>query len=164
MTSKKTEKVNRVLDQIVNGMLVVVVFLCILLMIHLCTTNKEQQSEPTSTGIVWSETAEAEEENNTYITVPAFTSTSFTSGKTTQEVSIYNKDVNQCYMIISIIVDDGIIWESGELYPGYGYEEIELNEPLVAGTYDAAYQVRCFDLETGQELNGCTVNFKLYVY
>ena len=55
------------------------------------------------------------------------------------------------------------LFESQELKPGEGLENITLDQELEAGEYQAVIEYKCYSLEDKSPLNGGSAEFKLYV-
>lgn len=81
-------------------------------------------------------------------------------------------------LIAAVIAAAGITWyvmnqknqktgtklfESQELKPGEGLENITLDQELKAGEYQAVIEYKCYSLEDKSPLNGGSAEFKLYV-
>jgi hypothetical protein len=99
------------------------------------------------------------------IALPGFSSLRFVADQKTQEVNLYNPDVNTCIMEMRLELSDGtLLWHSGNIHPGYGFYEIKLLKTLGNGVYNnCRFVIKCFD-EQGVELNGGVIQFTLYVY
>ena len=81
-----------------------------------------------------------------------------------QTVSIGNPADNDCIFVIVLKLEDGtILFESQELKPGEGLENITLDQELEAGEYQAVIEYKCYSLEDKSPLNGGSAEFKLYV-
>lgn len=99
-----------------------------------------------------------------YIAIPYFTDVNFVANQISQKVNIYNPEENECIMNFSIVLSDGtVIWESDNTYPGYGFHDIELAQPLLPGVYEARLITRCFTMDKKLELNGSSFKFKINV-
>lgn len=99
-----------------------------------------------------------------YIAIPCFTDLIFAANQTSQKVNIYNPEENECIMNFSIVLSDGtVIWESENVYPGYGFHDIEITQTLSAGIYEARLITRCFTMDKKSELNGSSFKFKINV-
>lgn len=97
------------------------------------------------------------------IAIPGLESLVFVADQKEQKVNFYNPTENDGILIaLSLVVDDAVLWQSGNVEAGKGYYDIELSEPLKAGTYDAYLVYDCFTVE-GVKLNSAQVKFILYV-
>ena len=67
-------------------------------------------------------------------------------------------------MVMILKLEDGTkLFESQELKPGEGLENITLDQELEAGEYQAVIEYKCYSLEDKSPLNGGSAEFKLYV-
>lgn len=99
-----------------------------------------------------------------YIAIPCFTDVNFISNQTSQKVNIYNPEENECVMSFAIVLSDRtVILESDNVYPGYGFHDIEITQTLSAGIYEARLITRCFTMDKKSELNGSSFKFKINV-
>lgn len=97
------------------------------------------------------------------IAIPGLESLVFVADQKEQKVNFFNPAENEGILIaLSLVVDDAVLWQSGNIEAGKGYYDIELSEPLKAGTYDAYLVYDCFTSE-GIKLNSAQVKFTLYV-
>lgn len=97
------------------------------------------------------------------IHIPGFSSLVFTANRTTQSVNFFNPEENgDRLFLMTLYVDDELLWESGYCPAGQGYYTIELSEPLMAGEYSGYLRIQCFTPQ-GVELNGARINFDLTV-
>ena len=123
-------------------------------------------SNDVSSGIKWdgSSITANHDKPEKYIAIPCFTDVNFISNQTSQKVNIYNPEENECVMSFAIVLSDGtVIWESDNVYPGYGFHDIEITQTLSAGTYEARLITRCFTMDKKSELNGSSFKFKINV-
>lgn len=116
------------------------------------------------------EAGEAEEliagQSDARIKIPGFDAMTLQAGTYTQQCDLlYNPEVNDCYFVVTLSLPDGTpFFQSGPLAPGRRLEVLELSRKLTAGTYeDAVLQYDCFAVDSGEQLNGATVKFKLEV-
>ena len=98
-----------------------------------------------------------------YIDLPGFDKVRFDEGQINQKVNIFNPSTNDCYMKFILYIDDEIIWQSDNVYPGYGFYNIQITKPLDHGNYTAYMEIRCFDIESDKELNGGIFTFVITV-
>ncbi len=129
---------------------------------------KEMEKSAQPYGIVWNEDEDVKEEIN-YIRIKGFDTLTMIAKQEEQLVAFSNPSSNKYYMILEIEVHDTIVnsrdvlWTSDKLYPGYGVDKITLNRVMQKGKYEAKYIVRCFDVNTDVEVNGCVFDFVLNV-
>lgn len=84
--------------------------------------------------------------------------------ETDQKVYFYNPDKNNCFIVISLIVDGVELYASDMIAPNTKIDSITLSQPLTAGIYDdAVIRYSCYDLYTQRELNGTDIAVKLEV-
>lgn len=96
------------------------------------------------------------------IAIPGFDCLVFDKGSKTQKVNFYNPEINECYFQMTLLVDGEELWKSGNVKPGKGYYEIELNRTLSPMETQGCLQIRCFK-NSGEELNSAKVDFKLII-
>ncbi len=89
--------------------------------------------------------------------IPGYNGAQMTAGDTVLELSIGNPAENTCYLQATLELEDGtVLYESGLLEPGTGYEEIELEQTLEAGTYEAVVHYQGYTMEDEPTaLNSC---------
>lgn len=99
------------------------------------------------------------------IQIPGYERLTFSSGTRAQTVSFINPEGNNCLMMITLRLPDGLeIWRSGMLRPGESVDSISLLSDVKAGTYKGCeIQYDCFDPETLETLNGAITNVDLEV-
>ena len=142
----------------------VVIALAIGLTIGVCI-NASPDEDESKTKIAQEATRYAEDQDYSEITesdsiaIPGYDSFTFQAGSTTQEITLHNPQENTCYFEMSLILEDGtIIWTSDLLEPGMAFTEIELNEPLDAGTYsNVTLRYNCYSLKDQSQLNGAEI-------
>lgn len=104
--------------------------------------------------------------NTDTIDIPGYASLRFQAGVTTQAVNLHNPEQNSCYFRMSLLLADGTeLWRSDLVEPGKAVYQIELNQPLEAGTYeDAILKYECFAMDDAQSpLNGSEIELDLIV-
>lgn len=106
-----------------------------------------------------------EEQKPGDIAIPGYASMVMKAGQTTQEVDMGNPAENNCYFRITLLLEDGTsLYQSDLIEPGKGLREIELTQPLEAGTYRAVIRYDCYSYDEAQEaLNGAESGFTLDV-
>lgn len=113
----------------------------------------------------WDDGIDSEDEIEGRILVPGYSGAKIKAGETTLALRIGNPAENTCYLQATLKLEDGtVLYESGLIEPGKGYETIELNQPLEAGEYNAVVHYQGYSMEDGQEkLNSCDSAFVLKV-
>ena len=119
--------------------------------------QKNQKTGSSSAEVVaWDVDIEEEEPSEEKgILIPGYTSMVMKANTKEQTVSIG---------VIVLKLEDGTkLFESQELKPGEGLENITLDQELEAGEYQAVIEYKCYSLEDKSPLNGGSAEFKLYV-
>lgn len=98
-----------------------------------------------------------------FIEIPGFDSLVFKADQITQKVNLYNPENNTCYMVITLMVEDDILWKSELIEPNSGFYEIDLNHALSAGNYTGTILYDCYSSKDLSALNGSSFQFKLQV-
>ena len=98
------------------------------------------------------------------IAIPGFNELVFIADQTTQKVNFYNPEINDCLFLMSLYIDEELLWQSGYVKPGDGYYEIELSSALPEGENfkNGCLRIQCYKLD-GTTLNSAKVNFKLMI-
>ena len=128
--------------------------------------QKNQKTGNSSAEVVaWDVDIEEEEPSEEKgILIPGYTSMVMKANTKEQTVSIGNPADNDCIFVIVLKLEDGTkLFESQELKPGEGLENITLDQELEAGEYQAVIEYKCYSLEDKSPLNGGSAEFKLYV-
>lgn len=99
------------------------------------------------------------------ILVPGYSGAEMKAGDTTLSLRIGNPEENTCYLQATLQLEDGtVLYESGLLEPGTGFEQIELNQTLEAGTYEELVHYQGYSMdEERSELNASDSAFTLTV-
>lgn len=99
------------------------------------------------------------------ILVPGYSGAEMKAGDMTLNLRIGNPEENTCYLQATLQLEDGtVLFESGLLEPGTGFEQIELTQTLEAGTYEAWVHYQGYSMDEEQELlNGSDSAFTLTV-
>ncbi len=113
----------------------------------------------------WDDGLNAPSEIEGRILIPGYSGASMQEGSKTLEIRIGNPKENNCYLQASFQLEDGtVLYESGLIEPGKGFDEIELTQSLDAGTYEAFIHYQGYSLEDEPELlNSCDSAFTLTV-
>lgn len=99
------------------------------------------------------------------ISIPGYGTMVMKAGQKEQKVDMGNPPNNNCYFKITLFLEDGTrIYQSGLIEPGKGFESIELEKTMEAGTYPAVIRYDCYSYDEEQEpLNGAESGFTLDV-
>lgn len=111
------------------------------------------------------DSGEREGEITSNILVPGYSGAKMQAGDMTLNLRIGNPEENTCYLQATLLLEDGtVLFESGLLEPGTGFEQIELNQTLEEGTYEALVHYQGYSMdEEPQLLNGSDSAFTLTV-
>ena len=98
------------------------------------------------------------------IAIPGFNEMVFIANQRTQDVNFYNPEINNCLFLMSLYVDEELLWQSGYIKPGDCYYQIELNKGLEASTNfkNGCLRIQCYKPD-GTVLNSAKINFNLLV-
>lgn len=99
------------------------------------------------------------------ILVPGYSGAQMNEGDTKLSLRIGNPEENTCYLKATLQLEDGtVLYESGLIEPGKGFEEIELNRTLGAGSYEAVVHFQGYTMDDEpKELNSSDSAFTLTV-
>ncbi len=89
--------------------------------------------------------------------IPGYGGATMREGDTTLSLRVGNPEGNTCYLKATLQLEDGtVLYESGLLEPGKGFEQIPLNQTLAAGVYQAAVHYQGYAMEDQpQAMNSC---------
>ena len=96
------------------------------------------------------------------ITVPGFTKIRFKAGEKYQSIFLSNPAGNDAEMEITVVMDNNTVYQSELISPGECVNNIEISEPLKAGTYDCVVEYRFY--ADGVQLNGMKNKCEMEVY
>lgn len=113
----------------------------------------------------WDDGLSAPSEIEGRILVPGYSGAKMAVGDTTLKLRIGNPAENTCYLQATLQLEDGtVLYESGLIEPGKGFDEITLTQSLEAGEYDAYVHYQGYSMdEEPQILNSCDSAFTLVV-
>lgn len=99
------------------------------------------------------------------ILVPGYSGAKMKTGDTILALKVGNPKENTCYLKATVQLEDGtVLYESGLIEPGMGYDEIELKQTLEPGEYNAYVHYQGYSLaENPEMLNSCDSAFVLKV-
>lgn len=105
------------------------------------------------------------EKNEDSIAVPGYESLNLIANSKYQNIALSNPETNTCSFKIYLLLDDGtVLWESNYIKPGR-QEDVVLNKPLKAGTYENSKLIyKCFKMDINKTpLNGAETKLVLIV-
>ena len=113
----------------------------------------------------WDDGIEQDSEIQGRILVPGYSGAKMKAGDKVLALRIGNPAENTCYLKATLQLEDGtVLYESGLIEPGKGYDSIELNQSLETGEYDAFVHYQGYSMGENQEqLNSCDSAFVLKV-
>ena len=147
------------------AILLLILALVLCLIFRTCGTDDNTKLTADSNAVLWdgNQLLPQVSPDTKGIVIPGFDSLTFTANQTTQAVNFHNPAENENRLfLMSLYVEDDLMWQSGYVPAGKGYYEIELQEALVAGDYQAYLRIEVFT-EEGVQLNGAKVEFDLHV-
>ena len=97
------------------------------------------------------------------IAIPGYEKLDFAAGKTAQTVNLKNPQTNDCYFVLSLIINSETLWTSDYIEPGYAVKKLTLSRALDKGEYDAVLHYDCFTLNDKTPLNGAEIKLNLKV-
>lgn len=99
------------------------------------------------------------------ILVPGYSGAKMQEGTTDLKLRIGNPEENHCCLKATLCLSDGtVLYESGLIEPGKGFEEVTLNQTLAAGSYEAYVHYQGYSMDEEPEiLNSCDSAFTLTV-
>lgn len=98
------------------------------------------------------------------IAIPGMKSMTIEADSKVVSAELYNPEKNNCYFEISILInEDEEIYKSNLISPGQTLAEIQLNEELEAGNYEAVLHYATYAMNDYTPLNGANVPFELIV-
>ena len=115
--------------------------------------------------IIWIKNVESNTKTDEvkYIKIPSFSEIYFTADTKDQGFNFSNPSTNDCSMIVSLIKDGEVYYESDSILPGYGLQKIKLYKALGYGDYLFTYTVKCHDINTDKEYNSVDFNVVIHV-
>ena len=97
------------------------------------------------------------------IDIPGYESLSFKAGSLSQTVNLKNPQTNDCYFVLSLIINSETLWTSDYIEPGYAVKTLTLTRAPEKGEYDAVLHYDCFTLNDKTPLNGAEIKLKINV-
>lgn len=99
------------------------------------------------------------------ISIPGFEAWTIDAGETKVATNFYNPEQNNCYFVISVILNETgeKIYESKYVKPGQHLYEVELLKAMDAGEYEATIHYSTYSPVDNSPLNGADVPFILSV-
>lgn len=113
----------------------------------------------------WDDGIEQDSEITGRILVPGYSGAKMKAGDKVLALRIGNPAENTCYLKATLQLEDGtVLYESGLIEPGKGYDSIELNQSLEVGEYGAFVHYQGYSMDENREqLNSCDSAFVLKV-
>lgn len=155
--------------------LIIIIVLLVLLavvggyLIYSMKNNKQTMAGTSGTvdaqASEWDDGLNAPSEIEGRILVPGYSGAKMQAGDTMLTLRIGNPAENTCYLQATLQLEDGtVLFESGLIEPGMGYDEITLTQTLEVGTYDAFVHYQGYSMDENPEiLNSCDSAFTLTV-
>ena len=142
--------------KIIIGILIAAVIAAAGITWYVMNQKNQKTGNASAEVVAWDVDIEEEEPSEEKgILIPGYTSMVMKANTKEQTVSIF---------VIVLKLEDGTkLFESQELKPGEGLENITLDQELEAGEYQAVIEYKCYSLEDKSPLNGGSAEFKLYV-
>jgi len=148
---------------------VILLIACLVLIILLFSKCEREQPaqnlNPDDSAVTWNgeqDISKPTVDNKPAIAIPGIKEMIFISDQKEQKVNLYNSPANNCYFQMNLYAEDELIWKSGNIAPGNGYYDIELNKTLPKGERQAYLLIKCYKKD-GTELNSAKVKFNLIV-
>lgn len=149
---------------VLSAVLTVVIFVCCRFLLKDKEPELSDNAESFEASV--SETTSSVEKLTDSINIPGYSSLTFVSGETEQNMSFSNPEVNFCWFRISLVLEDGRTLFTSNLFgPGELSEPIVLNFPLEKGEYErTTILYECFADEAGAiALNGAETTLTIFV-
>ncbi|MDD4508382.1 MAG: tRNA (uracil-5-)-methyltransferase [Eubacteriaceae bacterium] len=97
--------------------------------------------------------------------VPGYDSAVMNAGDTNLAIKIGNPEENTCYLKATLMLEDGtVLFESGLMEPGKGYDSVPLSQSLGTGEYKAYVKYQGYSMDDAKKpLNSSESAFTLTV-
>lgn len=148
---------------------VILLITCLILVILLfskCGNEQPTQNlNPDDSAVTWNgeqNISKPTVDNKPAIAIPGIKEMTFIADQMEQKVNLYNPPTNNCYFQMNLYAEDELIWKSGNVAPGNGYYDIELNKTLPKGEQQGYLLIKCYRKD-GTELNSAKLKFNLIV-
>lgn len=165
--SKNTNKQNSSFKILVVILLILILALAAFIAFQLAQGDERSGSSARvdEAATEWDDGIENDEEIEGRILVPGYSGAKMKAGDTSLALRIGNPAENTCYLQATLQLEDGtVLYESGLIEPGKGYDTIELTQTLAAGEYNAFVHYQGYSMDEEQEmLNSCDSAFVLKV-
>ena len=124
-----------------------------------------ETAEQANTSAVDAEKKPPVKKNKNSISVPGYARIDLVANQKEQTTRLRNPEQNDCYFIISIVLEDGtVIWKSDYIAPGEKADKITLLKALPEGTYEnVTVKYDCFAMDKKTALNNARIKLKLQV-
>lgn len=146
--------------------LLIVLGVIILLIINYFTNPNTKNTVDDLLGLdpnATTEQSQAADDIPKNIAIPGFEKLTFEANRLSQEVAFENPEQNDVYFIISLSIDDYLVYESKLIEPGKGIYSIELPNTYDAGEYTGkvTYESRSID-DSNEKKNGAVINIPIF--
>ena len=165
METKKHRKQRNLLIAIIAVLLLII----LLLSLRCCQGSPADPQTPNldNNAVDWQGSQQLQTPNNQgssgKISIPCFESLLFTANEKTQKINLYNPASNRCYFVITLKVNDEVLFKSEMIAPNKGFYEIELLDTLEAGDYVCIVIYETFSTADLTPMNGGSFDFDLKV-
>lgn len=159
-----TKKRNKLIP-IVVILLIACLGLIVLLFSKCGNEQPAKNLNPDNSAVTWNgeqNISKPTVDNKPAIAIPGIKEMILISDQKEQKVNLYNPPTNNCYFQMNLYAEDELIWKSGNISPGNGYYDIELNKTLPKGERQGYLLIKCYRKD-GTELNSAKVKFNLIV-
>ena len=155
-TGEKRKQKNKMKKKkkIIIGILIAAVIAAAGITWYVMTQKNQKTGNSSAEVVAWDvDIEEKEPSQEKGILIPGYTSMVMKANTKEQTVSIGNPADNDCIFVIVLKLEDGTkLFESQELKPGEGLENITLDQELKAGEYQAVIEYKCYSLEDKEHL------------
>lgn len=149
-TGEKRKQKNKMKKKtkIIIGILIAAVIAAAGITWYVMNQKNQKTGNSSAEVVAWDVDIEEEEPSEEKgILIPGYTSMVMKANTKEQTVSIGNPADNDCIFVIVLKLEDGTkLFESQELKPGEGLENITLDQELEAGEYQAVIEYKCYSL------------------
>lgn len=122
-----------------NFLIAALLILGILLILNYCTSDQTKDKVGSFLGLDSAQTSKPESassKDSSEIAIPGFEKLVFQADTLTQTVAFENPEENTVYFLISLSIENEIVYQSQLIEPGKGVYSIDLTKTFPAGEYD----------------------------
>lgn len=141
-----------------------IVLLLLILVLICCLRSCSSKDEIADESIVTEEVGGVK--SNGSIAIPGYETLELKADTLKQNLCLENPKENNCYFVISLILEDGTeLWKSEYIKPNETTKPIKLNKKLQAGAYtNSTLKYSCYSLDKEKtSLNGAELKVTLWV-